>query len=318
MRTNLIHGALLLVTLLFSSALTMRVARGLQVPKGPARRSADAGEAAATEVLDARGIATAVAPYDRIVSLSTIADHALLHLVEPRRLLAITGYTVGSHPEAWRFGDRAVIGSSNNLESVLALEPDLVIVSTFADDAFLTRLRERGIAVFDLGEMRGVETTRANILSMGALLDVRDRARRLNGRFRRELEALDSAIPDDRLEPGIYLSIYGDSLFGGTTGTSYADLLFFGGVRDLAEEAGFSEWPHYSVEELLELDPPLIVTLEGMATALREHSALSSLRACGPDGIILEVGSAYNSDAGLGLVEAAQELQDLLLDRSGW
>lgn len=306
MKTNLVNGALLVATLLLSmwAATLPGGARTVVPTQGGA---ADAPEVGATEVVDARGVPVPIARYRRIVSLSTISDHALLGLIEPERLVAVTEFT-SRHPVAWRFGDRPTVSSSGELETVLALRPDLVIVTLYADEAYLARLRENGVQVFDLGDMRGIETTRASIRALGALLDVRDRAAALLRSYDRELTALDSVVDDSELAPGIYLSVYGDTFFGATANTSYADTLRLGGVRDVAAERGFVDWPQYTAEQLLELDPPLIVTLEGMGAVIRNHAALSTLRACGPKGRIVEIDGAFNGDAGLGIVEAAHQL----------
>ena len=306
MKTNLVNGALLIATLLLSmwAATLPGGARTVLPTQGGA---ADAPEVGASEVVDARGVPVPVAPYQRIVSLSTISDHALLGLVEPERLVAVTEFT-SRHPVAWRFGARPTVSSSGELESVLALRPDLVIVTLYADESYLARLRENGVQVFDLGDMRGIETTRASIRALGALLDVRDRATAFLRSYDRELTALDAVVADSELAPGIYLSVYGDTFFGATANTSYADTLRLGGVRDLAAERGLVDWPQYTAEQLLELDPPLIVTLEGMGDVIRNHALLSTLRACGPEGRIVEIDGAFNGDAGLGIVEAAYQI----------
>lgn len=310
MKADALNAALLIGTLALASWFATLPGETAP-PAGPRVFVADAPEDVdADKIVDARGVAVPVARYERIVSLSTISDHVLLHLVEPERLVSITGYTADAHPDAWRFGERRTIDSSGQLESVLSLQPDLVLVSMYADESYMARLRDQGIEVFDLGAMRGVDTTRANIRALGALLDVRERAARVDRAYVRELEALDAAIPDEEMAPGIYLSVYGDTFFGGTAGTSYADTLHYGGVRDIAAENGFVEWPQYAAEQIVELDPPLIVTLEGMADVIRGHTLLGTLRACGPDGRIVEIDGAYNSDAGLGIVEAAHDLQE--------
>lgn len=306
MSANLANS-LLLALALGLSTWAATLPGGAPVARRGTGSVADAPEVGATSVVDARGVAVPVREYRRIVSLSTISDHALLRLVEPERLVSITEYST-RHPEAWKFGQRATIASSGALEAVLALKPDLVLVSMFSDESYLARLREAGVQIFDLGDMRGVTTTLANIRALGALLDVRGRAEALEQSYLRELAALDAATVDADMAPGIYLSVYGDTFFGATAGTSYADTLRLGGVRDVAAERGYRDWPQYTAEQLLELDPPLIVTLEGMAEVIRGHALLSTLQACGPDGRIVEIDGAYNGDAGLGIVAAAHQI----------
>ena len=264
------------------------------------------------ELADARGVVVPTGHYQRIVSLNTVADHLLLDLVAPERLVGVTGYTIDGHVDAWRFGDRAAVGRSEDLEKVLSLQPDLVVTSQFSDEAYMARLREQGIHVFDLGDMRGVESTVGDIWALGSLLKQEARAQRLVAGFRRELSALELDIGLDERPWGMYISVLGDSVFGGTTGTGYADMLHYGGVRDLAAEHGFKEWPRYNPEQLLEINPSLILTQEGMGEIICGHSALGLLDACSAEGHVLEMKGEDHLDPGMGLVDAAAQVRALV------
>ena len=121
---------------------------------------------------DARGVAVPSGGYRRIVSLHPVADQLLLRLVEPDRLVGITAHTGRQYPESWRYGDRALLGTSREIEPVLRLHPDLVIASRFSDEAYMARLREAGVVVFDLGDPRGIASTTENIEQLGLLLEI--------------------------------------------------------------------------------------------------------------------------------------------------
>lgn len=310
MKANLPNGALLLGALVLS--MVGATWRGAPAPAGAVLRSAAAPPPGATEVTDARGQAVPVGAYQRIASLNAVADHLLLHLVEPERVVLVTGHSATAHPDAFRFGGRPTAATSAEIEEVLALQPDLVVASIFTDEAWLARLREAGVAVFDLGDMRGASTTLANIDALGALLDQRPRAARLRDRYSLQLRALEDAVPPEAALPGLYVTIYGDAIFGGTTGSSYADLLRLAGVSDVAADAGYVAWPQYSVEQLLSLDPPLVITQQGMASVLCGHSSLGVLAACQPGGRVVEVPGHFDSDPGLGIVHGAHALQRIL------
>ena len=101
-------------------------------------------------------------------------------------------------------------------------------------------------------------------------------------------------------------------MFGGTAGSSYGDMLHYAGVDDLAEAHGYADWPTFSPEQLLAIDPPLIVTQAGMGEVLCGHSALQLLACCQPGGRVIEVSGKYHSDPGLGLVHAAAAVQRLV------
>lgn len=266
----------------------------------------------ATELTDARGRVVPVADYARIVSLNSVADAILLQLVAPDRLLGVTGYSLAPHPEGYRYGDRPGVASSSDLEAILALKPDLVVASRFAEEPLMARLREEGIAVFDPGDLRGVETTLHTIDLLGTLLGQAARAERVAADYRLRLSALHHAVTDAERVPGIWLTIYGDNIYGGSVGTSYGDMLHYGGVHDMAADAGYRDWPQYSLEQLLTLDPPLVVTQPGMGAAICGHSALHALACCGARGRVIEVPGKYHSDAGLGVVHAARGLLALV------
>lgn len=311
MKADALNLSLLLFTLA-ASVWCATLPGKAPTPRALPHAVADAPPPGVTDVVDARGITVPAATYRRIVSLNTISDHMLLELVEPDRLIAITGYVKDTHPESWRFADRQAVERSDQVESVISLHPDLVIISRFASEAYMERLREAGIEVFDLGDMLGVESTRANIRALGALLQVPERSEKLEKELVRQLWALEVAVPVEHHVPGMYLAVYGDHFSGGSTGTSYADLLHYGGVFDLAAERGYAGWPQYNPEQLMAIDPPLIVTSDGMGKAICEHSLLKDLRACKPEGRILELPGAYLGDPGFGLVEAARRIQEAL------
>lgn len=311
MHANLTNGLALTVALVCASAATILVQPETEV-RSERTALATLPSADATEMVDARGVTVPIQDYQRVASLNSVADHLLLELLEPDRLIAVTGTTLADHPDAWRFGDRIALPASKEIEPVLVAQPDLVIASTFAEESYMTRLREHDIQVFDLGSMRGVETTVQNMRALGALLGVPERAQALEERYLRELEALDQrTAPEDRV-PGLYLSVYGDNLYGGTAGTSYGDMLRYAGVDDVAAAHGYTDWPQFSPEELLTLDPPLVITQHNMGGVVCGHPLLQTLTACGPSGRIVEMPETYSSDPGLGVVGAASALHDLV------
>lgn len=306
MRLQLLNGAALVLGLgLGVGGVVARV-----WPAGPVVRSGgDDGPDAPSRVVDARGVEVPAADYGRIVSLHSVADHLLLSLVGPDRFVAATVYSTEQHPDSFRFRGLPSVAGTADLEAILALQPDLVVASRFTDASFLGRLAEADITVVDLGEMRGVATTLAAIDVLGRLLRQPERAERLSGELRLRLRGLEQAVdPSDRV-PGLYLSVYGDSLYGGTVGTSYGDMLHYAGVHDIAADHGYVDWPAYSPEQLITLDPSLVVTQAGMAAAICGHSTLRALACCQPGGRVVEVPGRYHSDPGLGVVHAARALQ---------
>ncbi|MEM6961842.1 MAG: ABC transporter substrate-binding protein, partial [Myxococcota bacterium] len=254
---------------------------------------------------DARGASVQPKTYRRIASATTIADQVLLELVEPTRIVAFSARSARDAPDAFRYRGHPVIARLEDLEQLIALRPDLVFVSNLADPRRVARLRGAGLNVFDLGPMHGVRTLIENIEQIGRLTGVSARAESLSRRFRERLGRVADHVEESERRRALYVGVHGDRLYGGTAGTSYADVLRFAGLRDVAAEAGFSGWPTFTAEQLLVLDPPWLVTQTGRETALCRHVGFSELKAC-QQGQVRGVEAALLSDPGLRILEAAE------------
>jgi iron complex transport system substrate-binding protein len=255
----------------------------------------------------ADGVLIPLRHYQRIASASLIADRVLIDLCEPERILAFSQHEQAS-AEAHRYGTKAQLSSRTPLESMLVLAPDLLFVSSLVDPAYVARLREHGIQVFDLGPMRGLETLPANIENIALLIGAPERGGEYASRLARRIKAV-GRVRGRRPRPrAIYLSSYGDRLYGGARHTSYHDVIERAGLRDIAGEAGLSDWPELSAEQVLALAPDIIVTKVGMGATLCRHAGLSALSACTGQGRIIELSGPLLDDPGPGMLEATEAL----------
>ena len=309
MRTDLLNGVAL------AGCLGLACLSAVWVTERPAPPAPepDPHSAGSTDpsapLTDARGNVVAPAPYQRIVSLNPVADFLLEALVEPDRLVGVSTWSVEQHPDGWRFGASVPVDGAGQIEAVLALKPDLVVASPFIDPARMQRLTETGVPVFDPGDLRGVETTLRDIATLSRLVGEPARGARLAARLQSEVDGLDARVADRPWPDGIYMGVYGDAFFGGTAETAYADLLRMAGVRDLAAAQGLTGWPQLTAEQVLALDPPLVVTQGGMGAVLCGHPVVGQVAACRPGGRVIELEGQYHSDPGLGLLHAARDLQ---------
>lgn len=263
-----------------------------------------------TTVTDATGRAVPRNAYRRIASASSYADELLLALSEPERIIALSHAGRTHRPDAYLYGARAEISSPSDLERLLTLHADLLLVNHLGAQAELARVRNAGIEVFDLGEMRGLQSLRPNMLALATLLGDRRRGERLWQRFSTQLGAVARDIPPAQHKSALYLAIYAGKLYGGTRGTSYHDVLTAAGLSDSAPER-YRDWPQYDPEEVLRMDPGLIVTETGMATQLCQNAWLKALRAChAPSSAIVELPSDLLGDPGLGMLDAALALRE--------
>ena len=255
-------------------------------------------------VRDAQGTAIPLGHYTRIVSLSLESDALLAELCERDRLI---GASVYQRPTvALRLAGLPRFAGLDNLESVIALAPDLVFVSSTADQLDrLTRLRQAGLTVCNLGPQRGVASLMPNARLIGALIGADDRADRFVTTFTHRLANVAASLPANHpRRRALYLGLFGHEIYGGTSGSSYHDVLTAAGLIDVAAKH-YSGWPKLSVEELITLNPEVIVLNSTSATALRALPGIQALRAV-TDGHLLIIGQGVLEDPGPGLLDAAE------------
>lgn len=255
---------------------------------------------------DATGTAVPLVRYERIVSGSLVADPVLLELCEREQIAALTDRVRDNPRYARRANGLATIVNPSAIEPVLALAPDLLIVSHFANPQVLMRLRERGVRVFDLGPMHGMESVLDDIVAIGELCGAPDRGRTLAAELGERMQGLVARVPARARPRGLYLAAYGTKLFGGARRTSYHDVLEAAGVTDAAADR-WDGWPELGAEAVLALDPDMLVTKRGMAGVICRAPGFDLARAC-REGRVVEIEGTLIDDPGLGMADAAEAL----------
>jgi iron complex transport system substrate-binding protein len=260
-------------------------------------------------LVDATGVGVPLSDYCRVVGAGIVASRLVAELAAPGCIVALTE----SVPPEVRM-DRRLAGVRrlsrlDNLERVLELEPDLVVTNSVGDLQTLSRLRNLGVRVFELGEMHGLGSLIPSIHAVAALVGRSARGAALARDFVAELEAVAKDLSQSDRREALYLGVHGDKLYGATRGTSLHDVLGYAGLVDAAA-ARFRGWPRYTTEQLLLLDPEVIVTQTGMRQMLCRGAGLSALRACGPRGCVVELDEALAMNPGLPMLQAAVQLRE--------
>jgi iron complex transport system substrate-binding protein len=258
---------------------------------------------------DARGVLVPLHDYRRIASGALVADRVLVDLCEPARLLAFSRYAEQT-PLAFRYAGKPKLGARDDVERVLALKPDLLILSDLVEPSYVARLEERGIRVFVLRPMLGLRSLLPDIRALGQLIGAGGRADAYARALQRRLDAVARGVAQPTPPRTLYLSIYGDKLFASGDATSYHDVIHYAGLSDAAGAAGLRGWPELSGEQVLALDPDVLLTRTGMSGLLCRHPGLALLRPCQPGGRLIELDGALLDDPGPAMLEAAEALHE--------
>jgi iron complex transport system substrate-binding protein len=270
-------------------------------------RQAQTAAAVVTLVRDARGAELPVRHWSRIVSLDLVSDEMLGLLVESERIVAVSRWVQG--PEAWRHSGKPRLDGLADLEAVLHMRPDLVLVSTFGGETDrIQRLRDAGLAVFDLGPAGGLRELTANLRRIATLIGAPERGERLATQLERRMAAVAANLPAWQVRKrALVLTPVVDQVYGGTTGSSFHDIVVAAGLIDAAAGRFAEPWPRIGAETALGLDPDLILTRQGATAELVRIPGFERLRAV-TAGAVIELPVELFDSPGLSMLDAAELL----------
>ncbi len=220
------------------------------------------------------------APARRVVSLSPAATEILFAIGAGDRVVGVTEYCDFPAEARGRPKVGGFSGATVSVERIVALEPDLVVVSGEMHGRVVTLLDAVGLRSFAL-EPRTFAEVYADILTLGRLTGREEASAAVVRSMRGRIEAVAAAAAGGA-KSRVFWELWHDPLMsaGGPTFITEA-IAAAGGVNvfgDLRER-----WPRVSFEELLVRDPDWILIGDGskggQAEAARKRPAWASLRA---------------------------------------
>lgn len=197
----------------------------------------------------------------RIISLNTSVDEILLDLVDSRRIAALSIYA--DDPSISCAVDKAKLvrgrAQGSNLETVLALQPDLVIIPDYAMN-IVQALRSAGIRVYVCTTPDSMQDIFKFIIDIGKAVGDRQAGEALVARLQGDLEGIRTKVVT-QVPPEQRLKVLGLSFMGpmGMKGT-FGDLCYYSGTTSALEGIDIPHQGTLSEEKMLELNPDMIIT----------------------------------------------------------
>jgi iron complex transport system substrate-binding protein len=208
-------------------------------------------------VLLAAGAAGAVEKPRRVASLNLAADEVLFALLPPERLVSVTRWA--DEPSTSNIAGRVPASvfrfHKSDMEQLVALSPDLVVVSEFTDADFLKLLERSGMPHH---RMRGLDSpagVRAAILELGRVVGEPEAAQRLVAGFDATLADVATRLKGVSKPRVLYWS-------GGLTagaGTAIGALIEAAGAVNLGRELGVTGIAPPGGERAFVADPDFIL-----------------------------------------------------------
>ena len=224
----------------------------------------------------------------RVASLNLTADELLVEMLPPERLVAVTRWADDADMSnvAGRVPATAVRLPRADLERLVALRPDLVVVSEYTDADFLRLLEKSGLRSHRLSGLDTLAGIRAAIVELGEAVGTPEAAARLAARFDAVLGELARRLEGTKRPRVLY---WADPHTAGS-GTAIGALIEAAGGTNVAGELGLRGIVPLAGERAFAADPDvfLVTRGSGAAMALRRHPLLSRTRAV-REGRVVEI-----------------------------
>ena len=194
-----------------------------------------------------------------IVSTNPCADAILIELVEPHRIAAISHYS--HNPAASSIAAdvaRRFPSTAGTAEEVIALDPELVLTSSFTPLATRAAYERAGLKTLVMNSPTTVEASKAQITEVAAALRAEGNGRALNARI--DVALVAATVPRDRVasQPSALLYIAGDLVNG--SGTLLDELLRKADFRNVAADYGLASTGNLPIETIAARPPRVIMT----------------------------------------------------------
>jgi iron complex transport system substrate-binding protein len=212
------------------------------------------------------------------VSINLCTDQLALMLAGDGQLISVSKLAQDPRSSSMAQAAQALPTNGSGAEEVFLLQPDLVLAGTFTAAATVQMLRDLGIRVEVFAPATSLADVPARTAQMGKALGREAEARVMIDRFNMELDQLRQPGPSRPRAALFYVNSY-------TMGakTLAGDILNAAGFRNVAAEAGLPFGGTLALEQMVMLDPDVIIQgrdYPGQARAEDplDHPALSRMR----------------------------------------
>ncbi len=218
-------------------------------------------------------------PPQRVASLNLASDEILADILDPRRLVAVTALVdePGTSNAVGRIPRTIPRFPKVDIERLIALRPDLVVVSEYTDADVLRALQRSGLRVHRMIGLDSLAGFRRALLDLGQAVGEKAKAEALVRDFDARLAAITTRLKGAPRPKVLYWA----SGFTAGSRTAFDALIACGGGENAAALKGISGITPLGAERAYGVDPDWLFIGRETTTSreIREHPLLSRMRA---------------------------------------
>ncbi|HHY23531.1 MAG TPA: ABC transporter substrate-binding protein [Clostridiaceae bacterium] len=213
------------------------------------------------KVIDANGAEVEIEKKpERIVSLTLTTDEMLLSLVDKKRITALSH--LSDDPGLSNVVKEAAeipVKARLELESLISMQPDLIIVADWTDENSVKQLRDANITVYSLATPNNIDEVKDAVFKVSELVGEKEKGQEIVDWMDEKLKAVEDKVKtlkeNDKLKAlyyDSYLCTYGK-------GSTFDDITKKAGIINLASEQGMGMFQEISKEKIVELNPDILL-----------------------------------------------------------
>lgn len=191
----------------------------------------------------------------RIVALAPSITEIIFSLEQEAKLKGVTHYS--DFPPAAK--DLPKVGSyvHLDLERIVALQPDLCFATKDGNPLhIIEKIEALNVPVFVI-DPRNMDEIMAAIQRVGEILGAQQKAAELVSDMRQRLERVRRKMAKSGHRPTVFFQLDAAPIVSAGNGTFTHELINLAGGKNLA--AGSSPYPRYSWEDILKLQPEIVI-----------------------------------------------------------
>ena len=201
-----------------------------------------------------RSIAVPVNP-KRVVALAPSITEIIYALNQQDRLVGVTQFS--DYPKQALSLPKVGSYVYLDLEKIISLQPDLCIaIKDGNPKKTVDRLTRLGVPVFAINP-DNIETMMASFILIGSLLGADKKAENLVSQSREKIKSVQMAVENAKYQPRVFMQIGISPIYSAGTRTFIHELILLAGGINVA--AGARMYPQYSMEEVIQLAPDIII-----------------------------------------------------------
>jgi iron complex transport system substrate-binding protein len=233
-----------------------------------------------------------------IVSLTLGTDEMLLGMIDKGRIKSMTVYVddpdISNAAEAAKgVGER--LGSE--AEKIIALQPDLVLVDTWAKAEFVQQLRDAKITVYVFKTPSNVEDQKKTVLEIAHVVGADAKGQELVAWMDSKLMEVEEKLKALKPEEKLTVLDYSEMGYASAKGTNFDDIVTRAGLVNASAQAGMESWVQISKEKIVELDPDVLIlpswfydkknTADSFTQSIKDDKSLTDVKAVKNNRIVI-------------------------------